>query len=129
VEVVVTKIGTCTYTTDSSIDPLGCEDDGYISYGWEGVWSWDSLNAYTPEPDPNNGSYVEYTIGSGEWHYDPNNKKSLCEDSGVTVVECPAQIELPFFGTWGIVVTIALIILIYVALSLKKHKPKKRKKK
>ena len=102
-------IGTCVYTTDESIDPLGCEDDGYLKYGWEGVWNWGPEN----EID----------------QYDPNNKKYLCEDSGVTTIVCPAQIELPFFGTWGIVVTIALIILIYVALSLKKHKPKKRKKK
>ena len=122
-------IGTCVYTTDESIDPLGCEDDGYLSYGWVGEWTWDSLNAYTPEPDSNNGDYVEYTIGSDEWHYDPNDKKSLCEDSGVTIVACPAQIELPFFSTWGIVVTIALIVLIYFILNMKKQKGKKKKTK
>jgi len=119
-------IGTCTYI-DSSIDPLGCEDDGYLSYGWVGEWTWDSLNTYTPEPDPNNGDYVEYTIGSDDWHYDPNDKQSLCEDSGKTTVMCPAQIELPFFRTWGIVVTIGLIVLVYIILNFKKSKSKKKK--
>jgi len=102
-------IGTCTYITDSSIDPLGCEDDGHLSYGWQGGWEWDVGNTYTPEPNPNNGDYVEYLVGSGDWHYDPNNKEGECEPEGITTVICSAQIELPFFGTWGIIITIGLI--------------------
>ena len=102
---VVAKIRTCEYITNDLKD--NC-DNGYLSYVWLGVWTWAS------------GNEID--------QYDPNNKEALCEDSGITTVLCPAQIELPFFGTWGIIVTIGLIIIIYIVLNLKKHKPRKRRK-
>jgi len=40
--------------------------------------------------------------------------------------DCPAEIALPFFGTWGIIATIAIIIGIYVALSLRTENKKKK---
>ena len=96
-------MGTCTYNEDTSQDDC---DDGWLTYAWTALW--------TPNP--------EYSGGE-----DPSEKIAKCQD-GDASVPCPAQIELPFFGTWGILVTIGLIILIYVALNLKKHNPKKRKK-
>ena len=120
-------IGTCTYTTDTGGETCG-EGVEFIGISWIGTWTWDSLNTYTLEPDPNNGAYVEDPLGSDDWHYDPNDKQSLCVDSGTTTVMCPAQIELPFFGTWGIVVTIALIVLVYIVLNLKKKKVVAKKK-
>ena len=118
--------GTCTYITDSSIDPLGCEDDGWLNYSWVSEWTWDSLNTYTPEPDPNNGDYVEDPLESDEWHYDPLKRYLTCTDGSDTVL-CPGTIQLPFFGTWGIIITIGLIVMIYVILNFKKSKSKKKK--
>ena len=96
-------MGTCTYNEDLSQD--NC-DDGWLTYSWTALWT------------PNSG------YSGGE---DLSEKAAKCKEGDNSVI-CPAQIELPFFGTWGILVTIGLIILIYVALNLKSHKPEKRKK-
>ncbi len=118
-------IGTCVYTTDDSIDPEGCENDGYLIYNYAGSWDWNDINDYGSGADPDGGDFIR----DGVWRYDPLRMSVGCNaDSGTNEIICPAQIELPFFGTWGILVTIGLIILIYVALNLKSHKPEKRKK-
>jgi len=102
------KIGKCTY--DESTDD-NC-DDKFLTYSWNATWTWDEGN---PE------------------HYDPNNAAAKCID-GYDTVPCPAQIELPFFGSYSIVVIIALIALVYVFLKFKekeklKKKPSSKKKK
>jgi len=102
------KIGKCTYD-DSTED--NC-DDKFLTYNWTATWLWDEDN---PE------------------HYDPNGAAEKCVD-GYDTVPCPAQIELPFFGSYSIVVIIALIALVYVFLKFKekeklKKKPSSKKKK
>lgn len=122
-------IGSCTYLTDDLGDDC---DDGYLTYDWGGQWGWnDVANSFDPpDPDPEGDDFLESPIGSDIWRYDPTLLSVDCDAKGGTSSAiCPAQIELPFFGTWGIIVTIALIIIIYMALNLKKHKPKKRKEK
>ena len=125
-EVVVAKIGTCTYTTNSSIGPLGCEDDRYLSYGWGAKWGWNEVaNAFTSNPD--GSDFLEDPLGT--WRYDPTLLSEDCNNKGETSSAiCPAQIELPFLGTWGIIVTIGLIVLVYIVLNLKKKKVVAKKK-
>jgi len=124
---ISSAIGSCTYLTDTSEDVEGCEDDGYLSYNWGGSWNWNGVaNSFTSNPDATD--FIESPIGT--WRYDPLLLSVDCDaQGGTSSALCPAQIELPFLGTWGILATIGLIVLIYVAISLKKHKPKKRKKK
>ncbi len=90
------KAGTCIYH-DTSTD--NC-DDGYLSYSWTAEWVWDEDNPL---------------------HLDPNNEESKCID-GSSTVECPAQIQLPFFGIHSLIAAIAIIILVYLILNSKKHK-------
>jgi len=94
--------GTTVTGTCTYIEDTSGDDceNGFLTYGWQGVYS-------------------------GEDEED----RLKCETTGISTAPCPAQIELPFFGTWGIVITIALIVLIYLALNLKKQKHKVRKRK
>jgi len=48
-----------------------------------------------------------------------------CLDGSNTIV-CPAQIQLPFFTTYSLIITIVLIVLIYF-LILKNSKKKGKK--
>ena len=59
-------------------------------------------------------SWIGTWTGEGE-------KPDWCED-GSNTVPCPAQIQLPFFGTYSIVLIIVLIALIYVILTWRKKK-------
>jgi len=68
---------------------------------------------------------VEYLLGSGNYHYDPDRKSETCLDGSNTVV-CPAQIQLPFFTTYSLVIAIVLIVLIYF-LILKNSKKRGKK--
>ena len=123
---ISSAIGSCTYLTDTSGDLEGCEDDGYLSYTWGGSWDWNNVaNEFASNPDED-----DFILSEGFYRYDPTRLSVDCNlQGGTSSALCPAQIELPFLGTWGILATIGLIVLIYVAISLKKHKPKKRKKK
>ncbi len=122
-----TWIGSCHYDEDSSDD---C-DDGLLSYNWKGVWAWAVDNIGKTEEPNEIGNYVEYPTESGIWYYDPDEKYLTCLDGSNTVV-CPAQIQLPFFTTYSLVIAIVLIVLIYFLIlknSKKKGKVIKRGKK
>jgi len=58
-------------------------------------------------------------------HLDPLGKQSRCTP-GSNTAECPAQIQLPFFGIQSLVIAVAVIILVYLILNSRKHKKKKR---
>jgi len=98
------KYGTCLISEQES-DPNEC-DDGILILTWDGVWTWASGN---PE------------------HKDPKGLALICEAGGTRSIECPAQIQLPFFGIYNIIVAVIIIILIYFILSSKKVKRELRK--
>lgn len=52
-----------------------------------------------------------------------------CIAGGRSNVPCPAQVQLPFFGYWGIGITVVIIALVYFFLISKRKKIFKRKKK
>ncbi len=128
VEGNISLIGSCFF---SEITDDDC-DDGFLTYSWSGIWSWDINNIFSS--NISGDGYVEDPIGSGAWHYDPDRTFQNCVGGSNSLV-CPAQIQLPFFGVYGLIITIILIILIYVTLNFKKKKntrkksPRKRKKK
>ena len=76
-----------------------CDDDDFITYTWEGEWVGD--------PDPGNPFYV------------------TCIAGGTRPVPCPAQIALPFFGVYNLIVACIVVALVYVFLTIKKKKSKK----
>lgn len=87
-------IGKCIYEQDTVDD---C-DDGFLSFSLIARWEWDEDN---PE------------------HNDPNNLAGDCVNVDKTV-ECPAQIPLPFFESYNIIIALAVIGLIYWIWSLKR---------
>ncbi len=111
-----TGIGACepSYTTTFSL-PNGtivsgtCQitqdttddcSDGFLSFSWTGIWAGNPF---------------------------VSNEKTQCETGGADTIPCPAQIQLPFFGPYNIAAVIALAIVIYLIISLrKKNSPKKK---
>jgi len=69
-----------------------CAQGGTISYGWTAIWTGTS-----------------------------DTKPASCID-GQTVLQCPAQIQLPFFGFYNFLATGLLIALIYAMLILRNKK-------
>lgn len=120
------SIGKCSYEENSTDD---C-DDGFLTYSWKGDWIWDIGNSFTSNPDEDD--YRQDPIG-GSWRYDPKDELGLrvsekCAD-GEGSQACPAQIQLPFFGVYGVIGAVLLILLIYVLLFLKKKKSSRKKHK
>ncbi len=100
---VIPTAGTCVYH-DTSTD--NC-DDGYLSQSWTTEWVWDS------SCDPACKTANQFQV-------------SECQaKAGSSTTECPAQIQLPFFGVHSLIAAIAIIILIYLILNLKKKHKKK----
>ncbi len=60
------------------------------------------------------------------WTGNPEDKPSSCAD-GSRVIECPAQVQLPFFGIYNVLLSIIIIIVIYLALNYRKTKRGKRR--
>ncbi|MDP3986838.1 MAG: hypothetical protein Q8P81_01280, partial [Nanoarchaeota archaeon] len=69
-----------------------CEDDGHLSFQMVARWSGD-------DPQP-------------EW----------CKDKPQNVVECPAQIALPFWGAYNVLIISLVIVFAYAAIILSKKK-------
>lgn len=116
------KIGKCSYNENTEDD---CEDK-FLTYSWTATWEWASENEGQPTP-----CEEDYVLDGGLCYYDPNGAREKCVD-GSNTVPCPAQIQLPFFGKYSVVMIIGLIVLIYVFLNYKENKKsskRKRKKK
>lgn len=97
-----TGVGKCIYTQQSTGDT--CED-GFLSLSWIATWVWDENNTE---------------------HKDPQNLQAKCVDGSKTV-ECPAQIALPFFEVYNLIVALILVGVVYWVLSVRgKHHRKRR---
>jgi len=116
------EIGSCYYDEDSTDD---CEGDGLLSYSWTGIWNWGNNLFTLEEIGGAEGLYVEDLPDSGDYHYDPNKKYETCSDGENTMI-CPAQIQLPFFTAYSLIIAIVLIVFIYF-LILKNSKKKGKK--
>jgi len=132
------NIGTC-YLQEIE-GSSNCEESEFLTYSWTALWNWIEGNTFGSDPDPGNNDYWENT-SSGTWHYDPINlftgtNKSVQCQPGENIIACPAQIQLPFFNWYNVVVTLIVIILIYIIINSaskkklvkKKRKVKKKKK-
>ncbi len=116
------KIGKCSYDENTDDD---CEDK-FLTYSWTATWTWADENTGKSPP-----CEEDYISDGSLCYYDPNGAKAKCVD-GSNTVPCPAQIQLPFFGKYSVVMIIGLIIFIYVFMKWKENKKnskKKRKKK
>ena len=73
---------------------------------------------YTSGPSNNIDDYV-YVVSESKYYYDPLRLSERCVTTS-NILACPAQIQLPFFGFYNIVIVITLIFLIYIMLNHKK---------
>lgn len=89
-------------------------DDGFLTYSWVGVWTWDQENIGSDPPCED-----DYTLDDGKCYYDPTKASDKCTD-GSNTVPCPAQIQLPFFGPYSIVLIAVVIALVYIFLTWRK---------
>ncbi|MFC1666135.1 hypothetical protein ACFLZF_00255 [Nanoarchaeota archaeon] len=111
-------IGSCTFVDKGGDD---CED-GFLDYKWDAIWEWSSGNSFTSNDNEFSQDPEDYTQDpEGTFHYDPQKDFSECE-GGTTTIDCPAQIQLPFFGFFSFFISLALITLIYTALIFKNKK-------
>lgn len=100
------SVGKCSYSQAISSQ---CEEDpvGFISLSWTGTWTWDAScdsACQTANAD----------------------LQTECVTPGSKVIECPAQIPLPFFGLYTFLITILMIGVIYTIINLN-HKKRKRR--
>lgn len=136
-------LGICNYNEDTNDD---CTD-GFLTYSWDISINWPSggsndgwdnqADCILAGGDPPS-SCVEFSQAiepnfDGKWHYDPlvggeNPLLDQCH-GGSNTIQCPAQMQLPFF-TWGnFVITVIVLIIAYVIYSSVKKGNKKSKKK
>ena len=59
------------------------------------------------------------------WTGSPGNVPSSCAD-GQNVIECPAQVPLPFFTAGNTIAIIVILVLVYVIVAMAKKKKKAR---
>ena len=107
-------IGTCSYDESTDDD---CAD-GFLSYSWTKNWLW----GHDGWADWNDGPSVDvgdYKLDSSLYYYDPNGKFDGCSD-GSTKVECPASVQVGFFGFFQIVVVMIFLVGIYIIRGNKK---------
>lgn len=95
--------GTCTIR-EEQIDENGCAD-GLITIAWSGTWVWAEEN---PEQE------------------DPNGHAVACESDGTRVIECPAQVQLPFFGFPNLIAAVVIVALVYVLMNQKGNQRRKK---
>ncbi|MCK4553229.1 hypothetical protein KAT80_03425, partial [Candidatus Pacearchaeota archaeon] len=115
-------IGTCSYDESTDDD---CED-GFLSYNWIATWTW----GHDGWVDWNNGpssDVNDYELDAGKYYYDPDSKFDDCQD-GSTLVECPASIQVGFFGVWNFIIAVIILGVIYWMWNLRKKKTSKKKK-
>ncbi|MBU4116889.1 MAG: DUF4215 domain-containing protein [Nanoarchaeota archaeon] len=112
-------IGYCSYQEDTTDD---C-DDGILEYSWIATWIWGSDNGYdnyNNGPSNNESDYI-YNETELKFYYDPEKISERCYEASNTIA-CPAQIQLPFFGIYNIIIIITLIFLISFLISKKNSK-------
>ena len=129
-------IGTCLLTELEG--STNCEESNFLEYAWTALWEWSSGNYFSEDP-LDNDYWKNSSANPIVWHYDPVNlysgqNKSIQCQGGSRSIPCPAQIQLPFFNTYNLIVTLVVIILIYFLISsvskkklVKKRKVKKKK--
>ncbi|HKZ34039.1 MAG TPA: hypothetical protein VJ142_02275 [Candidatus Nanoarchaeia archaeon] len=102
-----TNVGTCFYTEETTDT---CEDDGYLTVNLNATWIWDPECYADPDCQAEN-----------------QDEAAACQ-STTEVLQCPAQIPLPFFGVYNFLAALVLIAAIYWAISMRRQKKRARKR-
>jgi hypothetical protein len=111
------KIGSCNYLSQGDDD---CSD-GFLTYTWTGQWSWGFNNGFATTENEFSNDLTDYIYFDGLYYYDPLRMSTNCQ-GGSNVIQCPAEVQLPFFGFFGFVSSLILISMIYLYLIFKNNK-------
>ena len=111
------KVGSCTYVSQGEDD---CADN-FLEYTWTGNWAWGTNNGFSSTDNTFSNNVDDYIQANGLWYYDPMQMSVNCV-GGTNVIPCPAAIQLPFFGFFGILSSLILISIIYGFLIFGKKK-------
>jgi len=122
-------MGVCQYAT-SSPDTCG-EGVTSITVTSVGTMNWDVSNDYDLSEIPAWGiigtNFMEDPLAPGVYRYYIQAEYDDCLLTKNQVVQCPATVELPFFGIYQVVLVIAIVGLIYLVYVLRKNDSKKSK--
>ena len=110
--------GTCSFSEDISGD---CNIDDSQTVTLTGTWMWDTQGLSESECQSLSSNEVSPCVfQEGLYYYDPGEYSSACsEGSETTTIQCPLQINLPFFGAYNFIATFMAIAIIYGILALK----------
>lgn len=114
----------CEYTT-SGTDTCG-EGVTVIERTIVGIMNWDPLNNFLSVPSWGVEG-VNIFLRDGAYRYDPSNQYTECTTDRTQSIQCPATVELPFFGIYQVLIAIAIVGLIYLVYVLRKDDSKKSK--
>ncbi len=120
----VDGVGSCAYS-EGDLEGDTCDDDGYLTYSWNAVWSWTG-NSYTSQQACESANSVGTCVQSGiYWYYDPNKDSEKCVDiSGAFL--CPAKAKLPGFNWINLLIALLVLAIVYYFLINKKANSKKK---
>ncbi len=90
-----TPTGRCSFSQDTSVDPEGCADDGFLTTSLTASWSSDTIP--------------------------PASQPDTCAPGSNNVL-CPVQIKLPLTSWLSVIATIIVIMLVYFSLSNRRKK-------
>ena len=119
----VTWRGVCSFNEDVSGD---CDTGNFQTVSLIGTWVWDpnivglTENEYEFLPLEDRENYV-LDIDS-LYYFDPGGLSFECSETQSTTIECPLQINLPFFGFYNFIATLMTIAVIYGILTLRRNK-------
>jgi len=87
----------------------------------------------TSDGDCATDQFVTLTV-DGTWIGSEGAEKTACETQTTRVLECPAQIALPFFGgaasgIYGVLITALVVVAVYWIINLNHGHERKRRKK
>ena len=94
--------GKCVYTQQTTDD---CSD-GFLTFSWTANWTWFSGKTLADDPE---GLSLQCVSGSRR-------------------AECPAQIALPFFSFYNLIVAVIVIGLVYWVLVMRKSGKRKNRR-
>ena len=88
-------------------------DDGFLSYSWTSIWEWGENNGWIDwNKGPSESVEGDYESIGGLFYYDPYGAYDNCQ-SGSTLTECSAGIQVGFFGSWNFVIAIIILVGFY----------------
>ena len=122
------KIGTCYYHTGTL---NGCDEppEGLLTTEWWGDWEWkhtgwgDNSSCIANSPcEFASDCILDNVTGSDLYYCDKDDRKKACNDGGRATIECPAEIQLPFFDKYTWIISVLVIAGIYAFFVFRKPK-------